>query len=296
MNADADGLSLSGRYGQRGIALILVLWLIVLLTSIIGLFAFVAQTERLQGRAQERGMTAEEAARAALEYAVVRISSQNPKLRWLPDGREYPWSFNTADIRVKIIDETGKIDLNTANIQLLTDFFKALGVEPAQAARLGAAVVDWRDMDTLTQPSGGAEDADYAAAGRSYGAKDAPFDTIAELNLILGISPEIFAKAAPHITIYSGLSTPNQQYASEVVMRAMGIDQLQIDAQLKQRAPNALLLSTIGMGSGTYSVESTARLHDGREGRIQAVIRIGAGAMPGTGYSTLRWEQGVSIR
>ena len=48
---------------QRGVALLLVMWLIMLLAGLIGAFALIARTEHLQGRVQVRGLVAENAAR-----------------------------------------------------------------------------------------------------------------------------------------------------------------------------------------------------------------------------------------
>ena len=66
---------------------------------------------------------------------------------------------------VAVRDEAARIDLNAASFELLQAFFEALGEPRAVATRLAAAVIDWRDADSLGQPAGGAEDADYAAAG-----------------------------------------------------------------------------------------------------------------------------------
>src|SRR5882672_7761736 len=49
----------------------------------------------------------------------------------------------------------------------------------------------------------GAEDADYAAAGLAYGAKDAPFAMTEELLQVPGMTRELFDRVAPDITVYS---------------------------------------------------------------------------------------------
>ena len=56
---------------ERGAALILVLWLIVLLTALIGGFALAARVEALQGRVLVRGLVASNAARAGDRKSVV---------------------------------------------------------------------------------------------------------------------------------------------------------------------------------------------------------------------------------
>lgn len=289
-------------YRQRGTALILVLWLIVLLTALVGGFALAARTEHLQGRVLVRGLVASGAARAGLEYAITRLAQPDARLQWRPDGRAYQWRYAGADVEVKIIDENGKLDLNQADAVLLAALLQGAGAEPEQAARVAAAIVDWRDADPLTQPSGGGEDGDYAAANLPYGAKDAEFESVAELQQVLGMTPALFARIEPHVTVYSGRARPDPAFASAQVLDAMGLDGAQIVAQRRGSgdplSPEGGLPmgGMAGAGSGTYSIESRARLSDGRESRLRAVVRTGGGGLPGMAYLPLRWEEGASPR
>ncbi|MEL1266138.1 type II secretion system minor pseudopilin GspK [Pseudoxanthomonas putridarboris] len=278
---------------QRGAALLLVLWLVALLTALIGAFALTARMEALQGRVASRGSVAQEVARAGMEYALARVADQNPETRWLPNGRLYRWRFDGSEVQVRMVDETGKVDLNQADLALLARLLQAVGAPPESSERLAGAIVDWRDGDALSQPAGGAEDDDYAAAGRDYGAKDAPFETIAEVEQVLGMTPEIYARLAPYLTIYSGRAQPDPTFAQGPVLVAMGLD---AEAWLAQRnaqdvAGNPQL---VGFSSGTYSIESRARMADGREAAIRTVVRAGASPVPGSVYTLLRWEEGAA--
>lgn len=283
------------RKRHRGAALLLVLWLIVLLTALVGGFAMVARVERLQGLVLVRGVMADNAARAGLEYAVSQLQLPDPQARWQPDGRPYQWQYNGATVEVRIVDESGKVDLNEADPGLLGELFRAVGIEQVEAARLAAAVVDWRDTDPLTQAAGGAEDADYASAGRPYGAKDAPFEGIAELEQVLGFTPEIYALVAPHVTVHSNLPRPRPAFASAPVLDAIGLDGA---ALVEQRGrEDATGAGVQGAShSGTYSIDSHARLADGRQSMLRAVVRAGGFAGSGMAYSALHWEEGASPR
>jgi general secretion pathway protein K len=73
----------------RGAALLLVLWLVALLTALIGAFALTARMEALQGRVLSGGVQAQELARAGIEYAIVRAADSEAATRWVPDGRSY---------------------------------------------------------------------------------------------------------------------------------------------------------------------------------------------------------------
>lgn len=281
----------------RGAALLLVLWLIALLTALVGAFALTAQVEGLQGRVLVRGLVASNAARAGIEYALTRVDHADPRRQWQPDGRTHAWRYAGAEIEVRIIDENGKVDLNQAQLPLLTGLLRTLGSERMEAARLAAAIIDWRDPDTLTQPAGGAEDADYASAGRPYGAKDLAFESIAELEQVLGFEPALYAAIAPHVTVHSGRPQPDPAFASVQVLEAMGLDGAALVEQRQRIDPVTgvpLEAGALSSRSGTYSIDSRARLADGRESTLRVVVRAGGNAVPGMPYTALRWEEGVS--
>jgi general secretion pathway protein K len=277
---------------MHGAALVLVMWLVALLTALIGAFAMTARIEHMQGRALSRGVVAEQAARAGMEYALTRVVLPDPEWQWAPDGRAHPWQLGDVVVEVRIVDESAKVDLNVAGFPLLSGLLRAVGAEPEQAEAVAAAIVDWRDPDTLTQAAGGAEDAQYAQAGRPYGAKDAPFDTIAEVEQVLGMTPALYERVAPHVTVHSGQAQPDQRFASEVVLAAMGVSAGPMLAQRKFPGAGGV----VGGGSGTYSIDSSARLPDGQRAVLRALVRTGAGDLPGSAYTVLRWEEGATPR
>lgn len=279
---------------ERGAALLLVLWLIALLTALIGAFALTARVEALQGKVLSGGARAQELARAGMEYSLVRLADTEPTTRWLPDGRSYRWGYADGEVELQIVDETGKVDLNQAGQPLLTALMQAVGIEREQAGRVAAAIVDWRDPDPLTQVNGGAEDPDYAAAGRPYGAKDAPFETVAEVEQVLGMTPELYARLEPYLTLYSGRGEPDPTYAPAPVLTAMGLDPAAYLAQRKAPVPGAGAAQLVGGGSGTYSIDSRARLDDGRVAVLRTVVRAGSGSVPGSVYAALRWQEGTA--
>ncbi len=282
-------------HAPRGAALILVLWLTALLAALIGAFAMTARTEYLQGRTLGSGLVAAQAARAGLEYAATRVSLPDPRLQWLADGRPYRWRLGDAEVEVRIVDESGKLDLNAAEAASLAALIRVAGAEPQQAEALAAAIVDWRDTDDMTQAQGGAEDPQYAAAGLAWGAKDAPFETVAEVEQVLGMTPVLYARLAPHLTIFSGLPMADPRFATPEVLQSMGIDAVPVLAA-RERPPQPGEASFVGAGSGTYSIDSHARLRDGRESVLRTVIRLGPSGVPGSAFTVMRWEEGASPR
>ena len=278
----------------RGAALLLVLWLIVLLTALIGAFALTARVESLQGRVLGQGAEAQEIARAGVEYALVRIADTDPATHWLADGRWYRWNFAGSRVEISIVDETGKVDLNQADALLLSALMKTAGSDSASAEQLAAAIIDWRDPDPLTQPNGGAEDPDYAAAGLPYGAKDAPFETVAEVEQVLGMTPGLFALLEPSLTLYSGRPQPDPDYAPVPLLVALGLDPATYLARRRSVGPVIGNSQLLGAGSGTYSIESRVTLKEGRRATLRTTVRAGGGPVPGSVYTTLRWEEAAA--
>lgn len=278
---------------QRGVALLLVLWLLALLTALIGAFAVAARVEALQGRVLSDGSIGQQVARAGMEYALQRVADGDARSHWAADGRQYQWTFDGVPVQVRIYDESGKVDLNQTDPQTLTNLLQAVGVEAAQARQLAGAVIDWRDPDALIQPGGGAEDPDYAEAGLAWGAKDAPFESVAEVEQVLGWTPQIYAKLAPYLTIYGGRGRPDPAYAQGPVLTALGMDAALALAQRERMANGPALVAP---GSGTYSIQSRALLPRGGQAVLQAVVRAGGGPLPGSAYTTLHWEEGWERR
>src|SRR3546814_4971767 len=153
-------------------------------------------------------------------------------------------------------------------------------------------ISDWSSdvcsSDLLTQPQGGAEDPAYASAGLAWGAKDAQFDTVAEVEQVLGMTPAIYARVAPLLTVYSGQARPDPNFASGQFLQALGEDPEPILARRKARVPSPDD-AFLGGGSGTYSIDRRARLPNGRQATFRVVVRAGVGPIPGSSSTALLW-------
>ncbi|WP_312913941.1 type II secretion system protein GspK [Stenotrophomonas sp.] len=285
---------------SRGAALVLVLWLVALLTTTIAAFALTARVEHLQGRTMGDMAAGQELAHAGVDYALSRMRGTPGQPAWHADGRPYRWQFADHRITLRIIDETGKVDLNQASPVLLQGLLRAVGAEQARAQQLAGAIMDWRDNDDLKQPGGGAESSDYAAAGYPYGAKNARFDSIGELQRVLGMDAALYAQLAPHITVF-GAAQPNPRFAQGPVLTAMGLDAAVLLAQREREDAAAAIGDTAGgamtaSGSGTYSVDSRVMLVGERQAVTRAVVRLNPEGSAGAPYTVLRWEQGAAAK
>jgi general secretion pathway protein K len=304
----ARACALRGR--ERGIAFVLVLWVIAMLSIMLGSFALISRTENLQSRHLFDTTQARYAAEAGLNLAVFELRKTDPMQKWVADGRPYRFGYGDADIEVSIQDDSGKIDINAAanNGDLLINLFVTHGVDLDHATALSDAIKDWIDSDDLKQPNG-AEAEDYKAAGLTYVPKNAPFDTVSELQQVLGMNYELYRKIEPAITIYSGRSSPNSGLAGPDALQALYPDappeviaQLvaQIQAQPQGGDPSNPILAPDGTpimaggGGLTYSVKSRAKLPNGASTVLDATIRMGGVSSAGRPFVILRWRDGES--
>lgn len=292
---------------QRGVAFVLVLWLLALLTILLGSFALVSRTEALQARHLFESTEARYTAEAGINRAVFHLAAADPLQRWVPDGRAYEMEFERAQVKIEITDESGLIDLNTTDTITLANLLVVHGMEQDEAAALADAILDWRDTDDLVSPNG-AEDPDYEAAGLPYGAKDAPFDTVSEVQQVLGMTQALYARLVPALTIYSGQPEPNPAFAPYEVLRARAGMTDELARQVIETrhawdptlgAPPPLLPDGTPLmaqgGTGTYSIAARATLPNGAWTQLEATIRLGGAGASGLAYTVLRWQDGENL-
>ena len=134
---------------QHGIALILVLWLTILLTVIGGSFAYGMRNEALAAR----NSLSLAQARALADGAIYRTVFELMRPRtladlWSADGTIHVWDENGSRIAVRALDESGKIDLNTAPDGLIKSLLQTAGeLDADTAGRLVDVIGDWKDVD-----------------------------------------------------------------------------------------------------------------------------------------------------
>lgn len=207
--------------GQRGIALVAVLWALVLLAVIAATVLSESRTQSRLARNYLDAAQAEALADGGVYRALAGLARPSAAGGWRVDGTVYAWRRAHGEVRVRIEDEGGKIDLNRADGRLLGSLFLMAGFDPARAEALAAAVQDFRDADDTPRPDG-AEDSDYASAGLPHGAKDAPFEAVEELHQVFGMTREIYGAVAAAVTVHARTRRPDAKVAPPLVIAALG--------------------------------------------------------------------------
>ncbi len=205
---------------QRGMALLLVLWILAVLTIMGGAFAL--STRRMLDQTQFDQLAAQSVALAegGVHYAMFMLTHPDPLQKWRSDGTVYPLRLPAGELRIRIYDESGRLDINAVQEPTLRAFFlNMLGDEKA-ASRFSDVIQDWRDQDSLKRLNG-AEIDDYRAVGRLPRPQNRPFLMPDELAGVLGMTPEIFARIEPLITVWSGQDGLDPMKASPDMLRML---------------------------------------------------------------------------
>ena len=278
---------MNGQRAQRGVALLVVLWACTLLAIMLGGYAMLARTEGLQARYQFAQTQAYYAAEAGLARAIYGLQDPQVSQRWLADGRSYTLPFNGATVRVSAVDESGKVDLNSASPVVLQGLFRAAGLAPDAAQKLAAAVVDWRDFDAGKNVGLDV----YTANG--YKPRHSPFLSVEELQQVAGMTPALYRAIAGAITIWSGRESPDPNTAPPLALAAIpGMTPARV-AQVTAARLNATPGAGLFAGNGvTHSIRSEATMADGTRAVLQATVRLQGGRPGAQPYAVLHWREG----
>ena len=241
-------MSIKSSSRQRGIALVLVLWVLTLLTVIALGLTTTQRTETALTRNQIEGARFRASADAAINLVVLDLLSSPldlaPDVRpWVPDGIPRPVYFDGQRLEVTLFNEASRLDLNQATrdqlVVLMNSALGDTGENQPLVEAIADAIVDWRDADDLTQLNG-AEDGDYDAAGLPYGAADVPFRSVEELRLVLGMTPALYERIADDLTVETG-GRVDETFASAAVLAAVqGLTLENAQALVEQRNQPAI--------------------------------------------------------
>jgi general secretion pathway protein K len=290
------------RARQEGIALIAVLWLTILLTVIASGFAFSMHGEAIAARNAQSLAQARAAADGAVERTAFELTRpRNLPDVWRADGSVQTWADGEIKLTSVAVDESARVDLNTASDPLLKGLLQNVGgLDASTADSVLAAIADWRDIDDLKRPNG-AEEADYRAAGKTYKPANGPFRSVGELARVLGVTPGLAERLADSLTIYSRQPGINPLTASRDVLLAIpNVTPEAVDAYIalrKDALANKLPVPAFPQAQGfaagatpVWRIRAEATMPDGVTFVRDAVLRPSAD--PRRPMIALLWQEG----
>ena len=229
------------RSDERGIALLLTLLVLTLLVALILEFDAEARREYRDAAAFRDNFKATVLARAAVQAARGILQQDILKKKLTKESFDAPtdmWAIPITNYAIgdglltaQIEDERGKLnlndlaaetDLNARKVKVLRvkRLFELLQINPD----LVDAIVDWMDQDDTPEPAG-AESLYYQSQRPPYRAANAPLETLLELRLVKGMTPDIIEKLSRVVTVYpqGGGSKVNLNTAHPLVLQALDL-------------------------------------------------------------------------
>ncbi|UFS71600.1 type II secretion system minor pseudopilin GspK [Geomonas sp. RF6] len=280
---------------ERGFALVIALMVTALLTALLVEFVSEVYVDTSHSHnfvaSQQAGILAASGVPLAVKLLQFDLPTHNGYSSLL-DLWAKPISYDAGagTITVTIEEESGKMNINTATspngmsnqyTQMAIRLFKKAGVSPD----LTDAVMDWADENDTPSPNG-AESSYYRTLKPAYGAKNARLDTVEELALLKGFTPEVLTKLRPLVTVYgesmSGESTTrvNINTAPKEVLAALdeNISDSLVENILDFRKKQAIKAENLSSIPGAEKLTPEARMnitYSGSVYRIHAEAKVG---------------------
>ena len=272
------------RRRERGFALLIVLWTLALLSLLISQLAGSGR-QAVQLAASMRAQAGLQAlADGAVQEAAFHVMAAGAA-HWPANGVVHELRENGAAIRLRIVTEAGKVNPSIASLELMTAMIHACGQDVPRATAIASAILAWR----FPSAQGGFGVDAYRQAGRAYGPPGQPFESLDELGLVLGMTPQLLGCLLPHLSIYRD-TDPDPNAADPLVLRALtetlGAPPPRTDAPVDE---TVIRVGVVAAGAdGARAVrDTTLRMDPGAQA---------AGAAPGAGdeqkpFTILSWSR-----
>src|SRR5215471_19969720 len=189
-----------------GFVLVSVLWLLALLTLVMLVLLTAVRLDVRAAGQLARHAEAEALADGLMRLVALRLGDRDRRpladAGLARDGTPMRCEHASAAVAIAVTDVGGLVDLNAVSPNLLAWLLRGLGVAPEKAAALAATIADFRDEDDVPSVNG-AESAAYRAHGLGHGPKNAPFETVTELDQVLGMDLALLNRLRVVATVHS---------------------------------------------------------------------------------------------
>ena len=270
-----------------GFILVAVLWILGGLAVLAAIYTIYVVNAATSLQVSNDRIQSDASVSAALELTAYYLGAVKPQER--PTRGKFSFRTGSTNVAVDFVSEAARIDLNSAPQPLLAGLFRALGASPEAANDDAGRVIGWRSpaVSQNLDLDPGKETTDYRNAGLRYDPRLAPFASVQELWLLLGLPPAMVERALHYVTVFSGLPAVNiMDAAPEVVAALPGMTPELLNTVLTLRAApvaNAAgLLQMLGpaqanataQGSNATRVRVQVSLAGGRRINAEAVILL----------------------
>lgn len=225
--------------GQRGVALVTVLLIVAMATTIV---AFMAQQQsfwQLELTNSRDRIQASYIAQAGVDWARSVLADDaahnqydHPREMWAVQLPAIP--VEGGEVQGVLEDQQGLFNLNNLvqngfasapDVARFQRLLSLLNLPP----ELAYALVDWMDADSTPQATGGAEDGYYLNLPQPYRCANRPLDEISELLWVRGFDAQVIQRLKGFVSVLPPHTPINVNFASAEVLSAV-VDGLSLQA------------------------------------------------------------------
>jgi len=204
--------------GNRGVALLLVLWALVLLGTLALGFSWSMRTEALAARNGIDEARAYFQARTGVNRAVMLLATAptDNVLAAAIAGED-----GDAAYEVRVESESGKVDVNLVSEDVLLEILKKGGLPDEETESVRDAILDWKDPDDTPRPRG-AEAPEYGRLQEPVTPRNGKIRSVEELSFVKGVTKEFFRVFLSKVfTAHGNSPKVNFLRAPEIVLRSL---------------------------------------------------------------------------
>jgi general secretion pathway protein K len=284
---------------QRGLALVVVLWVVALLALQVSILNLTVRDTSSLATTELATLRGEALAMAGVEMAVAHLLARNPARRWGADGSLRQFHFAGASISTVVKDEAARIDINEADAELLASLLRPYARSYGSIQQLVDRIMQWRRGDSDRRPQRG-EAADHQRAALPDPAHTAPFLDPSELARVPGFPAQAAEALAARLTVYGGDGKVNPLLAPrDVLLLLPDAEATEIDRalELRVRGTEAAVPAELGRlrnwltqrHGPAYRIEVVVKGESERAfGSAEAVVLIGKD--PAAPFRILSWR------
>ena len=296
---------MSARAKQDGFIIVAVLWMVAALAVLAAIYTRFALTTAVAASVHEDRLRADGLISAAVELTAYQLtaaelaskasaanapsigpqSALQPAAMQMPTRGAFSFRLGRSGVTVAYQSEASRIDLNFAQKEMLAGLFRTLGAQPEDANYYADRIIGWRKKGEAAGEN--QEATAYRVAGIAYKPRQGPFQSAAELWLVLGIPPVLVERALPFLTVYSGQSDVDAENAAPEILASLpNMNPERLGNVLRQRAspmqsgqsasdqPGAAPKPTASQPAQSFRLNIRTELGNGRRVAAEIVVLV----------------------
>jgi len=222
---------------------------------------------------------------AGVAMAIHELGLSDPARRWSVTGPPRQIEFQGATLTITVEDENGKIPLNFILAPQMRGLFEKAGADPQQIDGMVEALLDLRGDP---KPKDAISPAGFPRIDERIEAQRGPLSSLDELTLLPGMTPALYARIAPAVTVYASTLAFDPSTASPLALAVMSPSNANSPGAIEQARERAGETTALGAAPPLSLTGRTVTVRvdagDGHGGGLSRTAVVQFTGAPGRPY------------